>query len=90
MVCGPQGGDTRYAGCSWWEEEQGDEECEYVCVRCCLPLRSVVLYNAMINFSFLNVRCGYSSRFRFTHEILSPRKKRQTIITYLPGHMNAY
>ena len=39
------------------------------------------------NFSFLNVHCGYSSRFRFTHEILSPRKKRQTIITYLPGHM---
>ena len=51
--------------------------------------RNLVNFRAT-NFSILIVHCGYSSRFRFTHEILSPRKKRQTIITYLPGHVNAY
>ena len=51
--------------------------------------RNLVNFRAT-NFSILIVRCGYSSRFRFTLEILSPRKKRQTIITYLPGHVNAY
>ena len=48
--------------------------------------RNLVNFRAT-NFSILIVRCGYSSRFRFTHEILSPHKKRQTIITYLPGHV---
>ena len=51
--------------------------------------RNLVNFRAT-NFSILIVRCGYSSRFRLTHEILSPCKKRQTIITYLPGHVNAY
>ena len=51
--------------------------------------RNLVNFRAT-NFSISIVRCGYSSRFRFTHEILSPRKKRRTIITYLPGHVNAY
>ena len=54
-----------------------------------LRYRNLVNFRAT-NFSILIVCCGYSSRFRFTHEILSPRKKRQTIITYLPGHVNAY
>ena len=51
--------------------------------------RNLVNFRAT-NFSILIVRCGYSSRFRFTHEILSPCKKNKTIITYLPGHVNAY
>ena len=58
----------------------------YVCM---YVYRNLVNFRAT-NFSILIVRCGYSSRFRFTHEILSPSKKRQTIITYLPGHVNAY
>ena len=37
--------------------------------------RNLVNFRAT-NFSIVIVRCGYSSRFRFTHEILSPRKKK--------------
>ena len=40
---------------------------------------------ARLILSILIVRCGYFSLSSFTREILSPRKKRQTIINLLTG-----
>ena len=48
---------------------------------CCIYFNYNAAYRNLVNFratnfSILIVRCGYSSRFRFNHEILSPRKKK--------------
>ena len=60
----------------------------WICT-CTGQYRNLVNFRAT-NFSILIVCCGYFSLSSFTHEILSPCKKRQTIITYLPGHVYAY